>query len=97
MIYLPHTRRQLAGQLAELVRSSAETNHIVVEHGREPVSITISMDILSVEDFKDERVPDDPEEYLIQLFAAVDKALYQAKQNGRNRIELASFQQASFN
>lgn len=97
MIYLPHTERQLAEQLGELVRLSAESNHIVVEHDREPVSITISMGILSVEDFEEERVPDHPEEYLIQLFAAVDKALYQAKQNGRNRIELASFQRASFN
>ncbi|WP_044647816.1 diguanylate cyclase [Paenibacillus terrae] len=92
MIYLPHTERQLAKQLAERVRLSVESNHIVVEHEIEQVSITISIGILSIEDFDHEHVLDNPEEYLIQLFAAVDKALYQAKQNGRNRIEFAEFQ-----
>ncbi|MGG4146327.1 diguanylate cyclase [Paenibacillus algorifonticola] len=92
MIYLPHTERQLAEQLAERVRLAVESNCILVEHEVKQVSITVSVGILSIEDFDHEHVPDNPEGYLIQLFAAVDKALYQAKQNGRNRIEFADFQ-----
>lgn len=92
MIYLPHTERQLAQQIAERVRLAVESNLIVVDHEIEEVSITISIGILSIEDFEYEHVPDNPEGYLIQLFAAVDKALYQAKQNGRNRIEFGEFE-----
>lgn len=94
MIYLPHTEHDVANQIAERVRLSVESNLIVVDHEIEQVSITISIGILSIEDFELEHVPDNPEGYLIQLFAAVDKALYQAKQNGRNRIEFAEFERA---
>ncbi|SEL79533.1 diguanylate cyclase [Paenibacillus sp. OK003] len=92
MIYLPHTERELAQQIAERVRLAVETNLIVVDHEIEQVSITISIGILSIEDFEVDQVPENPEGYLTQLFAAVDKALYQAKQNGRNRIEFAAFE-----
>lgn len=92
MIYLPHTEQDLANQIAERVRTAVESNRIRVDHEIMQVSITISIGILSFEDFEVEHVPDNPEGYLIQLFAAVDKALYQAKQNGRNRIEFAAFE-----
>lgn len=92
MIYLPHTEHDLANQIAERVRLAVESNRIMVDHEIDHVSITISIGILSIEDFECEHVPDNPEGYLIQLFAAVDKALYQAKQNGRNRIEFAELQ-----
>nr|WP_301290500.1 GGDEF domain-containing protein [Paenibacillus sp. 1781tsa1] len=92
MIYLPHTEHDLANQIAERVRLAVESNHITVDHEIMQVSITISIGILSFEDFEVEHVPDNPEGYLTQLFAAVDKALYQAKQNGRNRIEFAAFE-----
>ncbi|WP_138494436.1 GGDEF domain-containing protein [Paenibacillus pinistramenti] len=97
MVYLPHTERFLAEQLAERVRSSVEDSHLLVEHEIEPISITISMGILSIETFDlvTDYVPNDPEEYLTGLFAAVDKALYQAKQNGRNRIEFADYESVS--
>ncbi|UPK43946.1 histidine kinase N-terminal 7TM domain-containing diguanylate cyclase [Paenibacillus pabuli] len=92
MVYLPHTEHDVANQIAERVRLSVESNRIAVDHEIDQVSITISIGILSIEDFELEHVPDNPEGYLIQLFAAVDKALYQAKQNGRNRIEFAEFE-----
>ncbi|KAJ3198238.1 hypothetical protein HK101_007759 [Irineochytrium annulatum] len=92
MIYLPHTEHDLANQIAERVRLAVESNHITVDHEIMQVSITISIGILSFEDFEVEHVPENPEGYLTQLFAAVDKALYQAKQNGRNRVEFAEFE-----
>jgi len=92
MIYLPHTERQLAQKIAERVRLSVESNLMAVDHEVGQVSITISIGILSIEDFECDDVPDNPEGYLTQLFAAVDKVLYQAKQNGRNRIEFAELE-----
>ncbi|MBD8841993.1 diguanylate cyclase [Paenibacillus sp. CFBP 13594] len=92
MIYLPHTEHDLANQIAERVRTAVESNRIMVDHEIMQVSITISIGILSFEDFEVEHVPENPEGYLTQLFAAVDKALYQAKQNGRNRVEFAEFE-----
>lgn len=89
MIYLPHTEHDLAIDIAERVRQAVESNRISLNYGMGEIAITISVGILSIDDFayEDEDVPEDGERYLIQLFDAVDKALYQAKQKGRNRVE----------
>lgn len=87
MIYLPHTEHDLANVIAERVRFAVESNLVMVDHGTAQVSTTISIGILSIEDFAYAHVPENAEGYLTQLFAAVDKALYQAKRNGRNRVE----------
>ncbi|GGA34143.1 histidine kinase N-terminal 7TM domain-containing diguanylate cyclase [Paenibacillus physcomitrellae] len=94
MLYLPDTDRRLAEELAEEVRLMVESNHIRVGQENEPVAITISMGILSIDEFRAESAADDLEDYLMGLLAQVDKALYQAKEKGRNRIEFADFQQA---
>lgn len=90
MIYLPHTEQQLANQLAEQVRLSVEQSRVPVELGQawEEVSVTISMGVVAIDVFSEEDSAESPEEYLVQLFSAVDKALYQAKEKGRNRVEL---------
>ncbi|MGG6310545.1 diguanylate cyclase [Paenibacillus macerans] len=92
MIYLPNTNRKLAEQLAERVRSLVELNRMFVGREAEPVSITVSMGVLTIEDFDLKPVPDNLEGYLMGLLAEVDKALYQAKTHGRNRIEFTDFQ-----
>ncbi|MFB5763960.1 histidine kinase N-terminal 7TM domain-containing diguanylate cyclase [Paenibacillus medicaginis] len=89
IIYFPDTDRRLAEQLAEEVRLLVESTRILVGHENEPVSITLSMGALSVENFDIEHMPGNPEGYLMGLLAEADKALYQAKSNGRNRIEFA--------
>lgn len=90
MIYLPHTEQKLAMQMAERVRLSVELNEVPVELGQvlEEVSVTISMGVVAVDMFSEEIPSESPEDYLVRLFSAVDKALYEAKEKGRNRVEL---------
>ncbi|MFM9280785.1 histidine kinase N-terminal 7TM domain-containing diguanylate cyclase [Paenibacillus jiagnxiensis] len=92
IIYLPDTDRRLAEELAEQVRLLVESTRILVGQENEPVSITLSMGGLSVENFEHEHLPASPEGDLIGLLSEADKALYQAKANGRNRIRFAEYQ-----
>ncbi|MEO3945812.1 diguanylate cyclase [Gorillibacterium sp. CAU 1737] len=87
LIYLPHTDRLLAEQIAERVRSLVAAHHIRVGSGGDPVSVTVSIGGLSIEDFEQEQAGGPSEGALVQLLARVDKALYQAKEKGRNRVE----------
>lgn len=86
IIYLPNTNQSQALLLAEQIKSNIEMNQIIFDHVSHPVSITISMGLLSINnDFRAE-TKDNPKTYLNDLFESVDKALYQAKKEGRNRI-----------
>ncbi|WP_058300656.1 histidine kinase N-terminal 7TM domain-containing diguanylate cyclase [Gorillibacterium timonense] len=89
LIYLPHADRRLAEQLAERVREAIESHRVRVGNESEPISVTVSVGGLTVERFDQEQVSDNLEGSLVQLLADVDKALYQAKQKGRNRVEFA--------
>ncbi|MNC80839.1 response regulator PleD [compost metagenome] len=62
-------------------------HHIRVGSGSDPVSVTVSIGGLSIEDFEQEQAGGPSEGALVQLLARVDKALYQAKEKGRNRVE----------
>lgn len=95
ILYLPCTDRKMAHKIAEQVRDAVEKNEVTLEPTQERVSVTVSLGVLSIEDFEHEQVPDNLEEYLTHLFAEVDKPLYQAKKNGRNRIELSDTRRIS--
>jgi PAS domain S-box/diguanylate cyclase (GGDEF) domain len=82
-VYLPHTNREQADYIAEMVKESVEQN--VVKYGNQSVAVTISMGVVSVEQF-DQRVLNDPKAFLRELLAQADAALYEAKYSGRNRI-----------
>ena len=86
IVYLPNTDQAQALSLAERIKTTVEANQVTVEHVAHPVSITVSMGLLSINnDFRTEHI-DSPRTYLNDLFESVDKALYQAKNAGRNQI-----------
>ena len=85
MIYLPHTNQSQASILAERVRSVIESTKIIAGNGAFSISITVSMGLLSISHFRDEHIGNSTI-YLKELLASVDKALYKAKEEGRNRI-----------
>ncbi|MFS0727096.1 diguanylate cyclase [Paenibacillus sp. 1P07SE] len=86
-VYLPHTNSEQAQMLAERLKSAIAGNVVVTRTGETPVSVTVSMGMLAVEEV--EYRIDDPKAYLRELFTKVDVALYKAKDNGRNRIVIA--------
>ncbi|RUS47760.1 diguanylate cyclase [Cohnella sp. AR92] len=85
-IYLPHTNREQAEVLAErILRAVTE---IEVDTGKEKTGITISMGTFTEESF--DTPIRDVKEYLRFIFSQVDTALYEAKNQGRNCIVVAS-------
>lgn len=84
-IYLPHTEKRDAIRLAEQLRTMVESQ--VVETDRGPIRITISMGLISVEGGS--YTGENPKEFLVDVLRKADKALYQAKDQGRNRVVVA--------
>lgn len=84
-VYLPHTNREQADIIADLVKEAVESNRVQIGAGEPSISVTISMGVVSIEHFEPS-VIDDPKAYLREILAQADAALYEAKYNGRNRI-----------
>jgi two-component system, cell cycle response regulator len=84
-IYLPHTNREQSELLAERIMNAVGNNWI--DAGSEKVHVTISMGVVTESSM--DLSFDDPKEYLRELFATVDSALYKAKNEGRNRVVMA--------
>jgi len=79
-IILPETSKSQAGLFAERLRKKIETKPFILSSG-EKIKITISLGVAQYEpgnehDFK-------------ELISKTDKALYKAKQNGRNQTVVA--------
>ncbi|WP_407867442.1 diguanylate cyclase [Paenibacillus sp. P36] len=85
MIYLPRTSQLQANFLAERVKSTVESNKMIVKDIPHSLSITISIGLLTINNFTMESLKS-PHSYLNELLESVDKALYKAKEEGRNRI-----------
>ncbi|HTG71270.1 MAG TPA: diguanylate cyclase [Candidatus Udaeobacter sp.] len=84
-VYLPHTNRDHAAQIAERLKEAVEQNQVNTGLGEQTISVTISMGVISIEHFEPSDLAD-PKAFLRELLAEADAALYEAKYNGRNRI-----------
>lgn len=75
-ILLPETKRLGAAVMGQRIRAVIESEEIVVEGRRIPVTVSIGVATLAAEDV----------ESIDQLLNIADRRLYLAKNNGRNRI-----------
>jgi len=77
---LPGADTDTARVVAERVRAAIDDVPMILDDGR-PLPSTVSMGLASASDMGYEA---------IELLLAADAALYRAKANGRNRVEIAS-------
>jgi len=78
-IILPHTTLDSAGYVAEKIRRAVESLELPVEG--KTVKITVSIGVSAFPDSAAEQS---------QLIQEADSALYKAKENGRNQVQIAS-------
>jgi len=76
IIIMPETNVYKANNMAERIRKAISTLSIGID--KTVIKITVSIGVTAWNDAKFKRVED--------LLETVDKALYQAKENGRNRV-----------
>ena len=81
LIVLPNTQASGARELAEQLRQSIEQTRFLTRDGR-PLTLTISIGLCCLEP--------GAELDSQQAIRRADQALYLAKQNGRNRVEMAA-------
>lgn len=77
LIFLPNTSRDNAAKVAERLRAQVEAQ--TVADARGPIALTVSIGVTEIK-------PQESQEAVLQR---ADQAMYQAKANGRNRVELA--------
>lgn len=79
LVILPDCKIEYAAAFAERLRLSVSTDSIDTPEGRIPVTLSFGVAMSSKDRLKD----------VYSLVNAADKALYRAKENGRNRVEIA--------
>jgi diguanylate cyclase (GGDEF)-like protein len=86
VVLLPHTSEEAAWKLAERVRTAIE--NCAFDFGGQNFSVTASIGVASVEGGSLSATDDD-------LVLKADKALYQAKNNGRNMVVVSGQKSAT--
>jgi two-component system, cell cycle response regulator len=79
MVVLPDTDPEIAGEIAERVRSATADPPFLISDVGETRNITVSIGFASMQ----------PNESVFELLKRADRALYASKHGGRNRITLA--------
>lgn len=80
VVIMPGTDQDWALRVAERLRKCVADKPFVIEEGQEPVYVTVSIGLVTVKTYKET-----PHE----LLDIADKALYEAKDAGRNRVKVA--------
>jgi diguanylate cyclase (GGDEF)-like protein len=80
-ILLPHTDMTKARPRAEAIREAVANVHFAIPEGR-PIRLTVSVGLATATSHSDCKRPSD-------LISAADRALYQAKKQGRNQVIVA--------
>ncbi|MEN8211824.1 MAG: diguanylate cyclase [Thermodesulfobacteriota bacterium] len=80
LIILDNTRERQAEQTAERIRKAVEQSEIIMDEKR--IKVTVSIGVATIDHIKDTKDNN--------LINRADKALYQAKQNGRNCVALST-------
>ncbi len=78
IILLQSTHLKTAVEVAERIRTTVESHQFIFDQKKVPVTISIGVSQLQ------------QNEYWDSFYERADKALYQSKQNGRNRVTVAS-------
>jgi diguanylate cyclase (GGDEF)-like protein len=82
---LSHTDKEIAGFLAEKIRARIQNSQIGKKITGENIDLTVSIGVSTT-------IPDKNEtDNFEKLLKSADKALYQAKNSGRNRVSTYSF------
>lgn len=85
IMLLPDTDLETSRSLAEQLRTATESH--LFSDGKSELRVTISTGIATLQDHS----PDRPD----NLLALADQALYKAKENGRNRVEVSALNNPS--
>ncbi|MEO1398717.1 MAG: diguanylate cyclase, partial [Pseudomonadota bacterium] len=81
VIVLPETDRDLAYVIAERMRREIADSPFLVLNGSLQIAITVSAGIAALAG---------PQDHADDLVSRADKALYDAKRNGRNQVVMAA-------
>lgn len=85
IIYVPTLSAIEAHQKAEEIKNEIENHRIWIEEVSDHISVTISVGIVTIDDYTQFKV-NDPKVFLQEVMNLADTALYEAKYKGRNLI-----------
>lgn len=85
IIYMPELSATEAHQRAEQIKNEIENQRVWIEDAEDHISVTISIGIVTIEDYELFQVTDS-KVFLQEIMNLADTALYEAKYKGRNLI-----------